>query len=108
MNFEDITFDNFMKLDHKLRKKILNDPELLKPLIAKNMKSSRFEHSLSVASLCKKLAKLHKVDEKKAYMAGLLHDVCKFPDHSYDAVLEDYLRHYDPDKLNGSLGVYHS
>lgn len=108
MNFEDITFDNFMKLDHKLRKKILNDPELLKPLIAKNMKSSRFKHSLSVASLCKKLAKLHKVDEKKAYMAGLLHDVCKFPDHSYDAVLEDYLRHYDPDKLNGSLGVYHS
>ena len=108
MKVEDISFDDFMSLDHKLRKKILNDPELLKPLIAKNMKASRYKHSLSVAQVCKDLAKKHHVDPDKAYMAGLLHDVCKFPNDEESKELEEYLRYYDPDKLNGAKGIYHS
>ncbi|MCR4854531.1 MAG: bis(5'-nucleosyl)-tetraphosphatase (symmetrical) YqeK [Erysipelotrichaceae bacterium] len=108
MNPEELNFDDFMKLDHKMRKRILNDPELLKPMIRKNMKRSRYEHSLSVADVCADLASYHHVDRKKAYMAGLLHDVCKFPDDHESQVLRDLLKAYDPDKLNGITGAYHS
>ena len=107
MNYEDITFDSFMTLDSKTRKKILNDPELLKLLVQKNIKKSRYEHSLSVAEVSRELALCHHVDPEKAYMAGLLHDVCKFPDKDIP-LLEEYLKYYDKDKLNGITGAYHS
>ena len=105
MNIKDVTFDNFMSLDSKDRRTIINDPELLKELIRKNLSTHRYEHSLSVARLCVELARRHKVDINKAYMAGLLHDVCKDLDHE---VIHDYLRYYDSNKLNGIYGAYHS
>ena len=37
----------------------------------------RFEHSLNVAKECLELAKLYNYDENKAYLCGLLHDICK-------------------------------
>lgn len=41
------------------------------------MSKKRYVHSLNVADECKKLAKKWSEDEEKAYLAGLLHDVCK-------------------------------
>ncbi|MBP5279179.1 MAG: HD domain-containing protein, partial [Erysipelotrichaceae bacterium] len=73
MNLEDINFDDFMTYESKLRKKIINDPELLKIMISKNLKKTRYDHSLSVADLSRELAKIHHVDPDKAYVAGLLH-----------------------------------
>ncbi len=108
MNYDVLTFDSFMSLDSKERKKILNDPELLKPLIKKNLKQSRYEHSLSVAETARNLALCHHVDPDKAYMAGLLHDVCKGFEKTNPALLENYLTFYDPDKLNGITGAYHA
>jgi len=37
----------------------------------------RYRHSLSVQQLARKLAKIHGADEKKASMAGLVHDCAK-------------------------------
>lgn len=37
----------------------------------------RFNHSLNVADMCKKLACVNDYDVDKAYLCGLLHDVCK-------------------------------
>ena len=108
MNYEDVTFDCFMSLDSKERKKILNNPELLKHLVKNNLKQSRYEHSLSVAETARDLALCHHVDPEKAYTAGLLHDVCKGFEKSDPALLEDYLNFYDPDKLNGISGAYHA
>ena len=105
----DISFDDFMSLPSKQRKKMLNDPELLKPLVRKNMKEKRYKHSLSVADTCRMLAMCHHVDPDKAYMAGLLHDVCKFPDSDKTGVLENYLKYYDPEKLEmNAHPVYHA
>lgn len=108
MNYDVLTFDSFMSLNSKERKKMLNDPELLKPLIKKNLKQSRYEHSLSVAETARYLALCHHVDPDKAYMAGLLHDVCKGFEKTNPALLENYLTFYDPDKLNGITGAYHA
>lgn len=102
-----ITFDNFFSLDSKTRKMYINDIEVLKLMIKENINEKRYLHSLSVAQTCAILAKYHKVDERKAYVAGLLHDCCKFPDSDTSGVLEEYLKFYDPDKLNGVHAAYH-
>lgn len=104
-NFEDINFDDFHTYPSKIRKKIINDCSLLEIMLKKNISNKRFLHSLEVAKLSKKLAERHHVDPNKAYLAGLLHDVCK--DMDVD-LLNDYLKYYDPDKLNGIYGAYHA
>ena len=107
MNYDSICFEDFMSYDSKLRKKIINDPELIKIMLRKNVSESRYNHSLSVADLCYKLALKHKVDPDRAYMAGLLHDVCKFTKDK-EHLLVEYLKYYDPDKLKESPGIHHS
>jgi len=42
-----------------------------------SVKKSRFEHSERVAEMCVVLAKKAGVDEQKAYLAGIGHDMCK-------------------------------
>jgi len=42
-----------------------------------NLDPQRTEHSLKTASMASTLAKIHGEDERKAYMAGLLHDIAK-------------------------------
>ncbi|MBQ6478254.1 MAG: bis(5'-nucleosyl)-tetraphosphatase (symmetrical) YqeK [Erysipelotrichaceae bacterium] len=108
MNYEEVTFEDFMSLPSGERKRILNDPDLLKLLVKKKLNPSRYSHSLSVASLCRELAVCHHVDPEKAYLAGLLHDVCKGLEKTNITFLEDYLRYYDHDKLNGIYGAYHA
>jgi len=105
MNINDITFDNFMSLDSKDRKFILNDIESLKILVKNNMSDKRYQHSLSVADVCKDLANHYHLDSIKAYKAGLLHDVCKDLD---EEILFEYLKYYDPIKLNNIYGAYHA
>lgn len=46
-------------------------------LIKGQLSEKRYEHSLRVAQVAVQLAHIHKVDEKKAEIAGLLHDYCK-------------------------------
>lgn len=103
-----VTFDNFYSFDSKTRKKYINDIEILKLMVKNNVSEHRYLHSLSVADTCKSLAIANKVDPKKAYLAGLLHDCCKFPDSDKTKVLEEYLKYYDPKKLNNIYGAYHS
>lgn len=58
--------------------------------ICKDLKSKvsekRYNHCINVGNMAKKLAKIYGVDEKKAYIAGILHDICK--EFSYKEQLE--------------------
>lgn len=45
--------------------------------VRNSMSEKRYHHSLSVANLSKEIAACHHLNEKQAYLAGLLHDVCK-------------------------------
>ncbi len=60
--------------------------EEFKSLIKGRLKEKRFIHSLNVADSAVYLAKRYGCDEKKAYTAGLLHDVMK--NTLYDEQLE--------------------
>lgn len=102
---DDINFDDYMSYDSKLRKKIINDPELLKIMIKKNLKPSRYDHSISVGETARMLAKIHHVDENKAYIAGILHDCTKYLTNEEH---DEYLRYYDSDKLDCPESIKHS
>lgn len=97
--------DNFHLLSSKQRRYILNDDEVLIDLVKTNLSNHRFKHSLGVAKLSKELAKYHNVDEHKAYVAGLLHDIAK---ELTDEQLDDYLKYYEPELLNEPIKVKHS
>ena len=50
-------------------------------LIKSTLSPYRFNHSICVAEKAAELAKKHGLDEEKAYVAGLLHDVMKEADY---------------------------
>lgn len=54
----------------------MTDAEYTK-IIKERLTEKRFIHSLEVAKSAVSLAQKYGADEKKAYTAGLLHDVCK-------------------------------
>ncbi|BDV03702.1 MAG: nicotinate-nucleotide adenylyltransferase [Candidatus Hepatoplasma scabrum] len=59
----------------------------LKTIVFNNLKFRRYQHSVSVASHAKRLAKnYHYFNWKKAYYAGLIHDLFKY--HSKNFLLE--------------------
>ncbi|MDO5517796.1 MAG: bis(5'-nucleosyl)-tetraphosphatase (symmetrical) YqeK [Clostridium sp.] len=49
----------------------------IKEYLKENLKPSRYEHTLGVAETAKKLAALNGIDESRAEIAGLAHDVAK-------------------------------
>jgi predicted HD superfamily hydrolase involved in NAD metabolism len=46
-------------------------------LINKRLSKPRYTHSLRTAEMCRELACVHGFDPEKAYMTGILHDICK-------------------------------
>ena len=58
--------------------------------ICRDLKSKvserRYNHCINVGNMAKKLAKIYGVDERKAYIAGILHDIAK--EMSYKEQLE--------------------
>lgn len=51
--------------------------EQIKKDLKSNLSTYRYEHSILVAEEAKKLAKHYNLDEEKAYIAGLVHDIAK-------------------------------
>lgn len=45
--------------------------------VSSAVKEHRYEHSVRVAQLAEKLCKMYGFDEKKGYLAGIAHDMCK-------------------------------
>ncbi len=74
-------------------------------IVRARLKPSRASHSMEVAKLCVTLAKAHGVDIRRAYQAGLMHDVTKNCSHEWnEAVMKrDY-----PVNLKYHPNVWHS
>ena len=57
----------------------MTDPRIpeMREYLKNNLSEKRFIHSLNVADAAKKLAEINGADPDKAYLSGLLHDICK-------------------------------
>ncbi|WP_194190950.1 bis(5'-nucleosyl)-tetraphosphatase (symmetrical) YqeK [Clostridium chrysemydis] len=51
--------------------------EIIYNYLKENLEDKRFIHTMGVVSTAKKLANLYGVDEKRAEIAALCHDICK-------------------------------
>ena len=79
--------------------------EDLKEILKQRLSKKRYVHSLNVADECEKLAKTWGYDEEKAYLAGLLHDICKdiHQDEQNKMVLKSDLNVTDIELVNAPL-----
>lgn len=64
----------------------------------------RYLHSISVAKLSSQLAKAHHLDQRKAYLIGLFHDIAKKMDKQE---LASYLKINQPYEANLHPAVWH-
>ena len=74
------------------------------PKVRSYIKESRFLHSLSVARLAYRLAKIYGADYQKAYIAGILHDIAKGIDNDESLAL---MKQLYPDYLDIGAYAYH-
>ena len=51
--------------------------EQIKKELKESLSEKRYDHSLRVAQISKELAKKYHINEEKAYVAGLIHDLAK-------------------------------
>ena len=66
-----------------------------------NLSEKRYQHSLGTAECARNLAIKHRLDEEKAYVAGLLHDCAKcFPDEKLISIIDKHLELEDAEKMN--------
>ena len=61
----------------------MNNIKEIQIKLIKDIGKKRFEHSLRVVETAKKLAETYGIDEKKAYLAGLIHDCAKYNEEAY-------------------------
>ncbi|MCH4285078.1 MULTISPECIES: nicotinate (nicotinamide) nucleotide adenylyltransferase [Bacillota] len=73
-------------------------------ITAAHMSEKRYRHSLSVADLCVELARAHGLDEKKAYTAGLIHDVCKQMPVDQQRI---WMKYHLPQFLDEASAIWH-
>lgn len=77
----------------------------LEEMVQAFMSEKRFQHSVSVAKLCVRLAHAHGLDTHIAYIMGLVHDVCK---ELPKTQAEIWMRHHLPAKLEEeSAAIWH-
>lgn len=67
--------------------------------------NKRLNHIYGVANTAKLMAKIHDVDAEKAYIAGLLHDFCKYDSYEF---MESLMDKSDIEKLQDAKEVYHA
>ena len=76
-------------------------------LIKSCLSEYRFNHSINVAKRARELARIYGLDEEKAYLAGILHDITKETDYSLQ---EEYMNNVGiiPTELEkNNKKVYH-
>ncbi len=66
-----------------------------------NLTEKRYAHSLGTAECAKDLARKYRLDEEKAYIAGLLHDCAKcFPNDKLISIIDEHLEVEEIEKMN--------
>lgn len=95
-------FDDLVSLNYEDKIKYY------KSCLKKRLSKERYHHSICVASEAKALAKENDFDEKKAYLAGLVHDVCKEDSTKKQLELMSRCKTYIDDVEMTAKALYHA
>lgn len=72
--------------------------------VQQRMGEHRWNHSLSVAKLCKEIAHAHQLDEVVAWNMGIAHDVCKQLSKQKSEI---WMKHHLPEHINEAVAIWH-
>jgi len=92
------------QLDEKVLKYISSKGIYLETIVASFMSKKRWKHTCSVAKLAAEIAKANDLDERQAYIAGMLHDVAKEMDN--DEAQNIMEKHYSQ-FINKPKAIWH-
>lgn len=95
---------NISVVDHDVLKYICNEGIYLENLVKPYMSKKRYNHTCSVAKLASEFAKNNGLDERKAYIAGMLHDVAKEMEKDKALVL---MKKFYSEYVNKPEPIYH-
>ncbi len=95
----------FYKAAQGIRKDLAIEGLYLLEVVKARCNPRRASHSVAVANVCKELAFAHGLDCRRAYIAGMLHDLTKNVSDEENAHI---LSVYDPSLLELSNKVWHS
>ena len=96
---------DFFLVPKSVRRILLEEGFYFEEVARAHCKPKRFAHSVSVAKTAVMLAHVHHLDEKKAWKAGILHDVTK---SMSDEEAEKIIKRDKPEWLSISPKVWHS
>jgi len=91
-------------VDKNVLRYICNEGIYLENLVRPYMSKKRFHHTCSVAKLAKEFAENNGLDGKKAYIAGMFHDVAKEMDKDMALKL---MKTYYSEYVNKPEAIYH-
>jgi len=80
---------------------------LYEKIVSSYMSEYRYTHSISVANLCVKLAKMHNLDENVAYLCGIYHDINKEFMYINEQQAEILIACLRPHLLNVNKSIWH-
>lgn len=83
------------------------DFEKYEKLIKSRLSEYRYTHSMNVAKRARELAKIYSLDEDKAYLAGILHDITKETDYAEQEKYMDNLGIIPTELEKSNKLVYH-
>lgn len=96
-----------------MKKQTLELIEKIKKDLKEMLSESRYNHSISVMNKAIELAKIYGVDEDKAALAGLAHDIAKeIPDEEAlklasdnNVEIDDFIKNINHKLLHGKIGA---
>ncbi len=91
-------------VEKKVCSYIFNNGLYAKKIMSSYINDDRFKHCLSVADLCLKIARGNNLDEYKAYLIGLYHDIAK---DLKKEELSIYMNIYKPYEIDYGYPVWH-
>lgn len=106
-SFQEVAMDlteDFYSHDRHVRSYLMNASLGTMSVLEEVMSEKRLKHVKAVAALAVQFARSNGLDERKAYMAGLWHDIAK--KLSADE-LRYYMQLYYPEHLNLNVNIWH-
>ncbi len=101
---------NFQYIPKYIRSYIMEKGLYCRSIIQTQLKESRYLHSLSVAELAKRIAKTNQLDEEKAYLIGIYHDIAKNlsvqDNKTYISIYKPYEKDYPQAVWHQYIGYY--
>lgn len=96
---------DFSLLSKEVREYIYQNGLYYDEIVRNHLKDYRYNHSVSVSKLCMEIAKAHHLDEHKAYLCGILHDVYKELDKNKSDLI---MRKHFKELINEPYPLHHA